>query len=665
MVRRCFPAPVTAACLVLLFAMPAAAQLPEARSAPAHISYIEGAVTLERDRRVEEAPRNMPILSGDRVRTHAGRAEILFADGSTLHLDRDTTLDLQSDDLVRLVEGRLRLSIPGPTRSVSYRIDAPYAWLQIAEPGEYRATFVRTSTRDELEAAVIRGSAELVNEDGRTPLRAGERAFARADSAPSYAYVFNSAAWDAFDRWSEERRNERLGVSTQYLPDEVQPYAGELDRYGSWRYESSYGYVWYPRVHVSWRPYYQGRWTTLPSYGWTWIGSDPWAWPTHHYGRWGIAAGAWFWIPGRSWAPAYVSWGYAPGYVSWCPLGWNNRPVFHINAGVNVYHGYDPWRAWTVVPQRHFGNAYVQRVYVDGNQIDSRTRGAFTYRDTAPQVGYAAPRRVAPITVAGTDPRRSTATVLTNRGDAGAGRLGLAPSSRSDARAVAGRSDTRSSSGRADARAVATPSDARAGVAPTGIGSQSGLARSRTLATGTPPDRPVAGNAASFAERATAARPVVHSDRAAPVGAQAEVIRQGQRYAPGASYQPVEPRVPQRTDPIGTQVPRAEQRPYERAPQNGSPDRAYGAYERRAPFADRPSAAGPSGMPSAVRASPSDRSAAPASAGPSSAGPSSAGPSSAGPAAAGPAAAGPQGGSRGRGEAPSRGMAVRRPGGGR
>ena len=102
-------------------------------------------------------------------------------------------------------------------------------------------------------------------------------------------------------------------------------------------YEASYGYVWYPTVSVGWRPYYHGRWATLRPYGWTWIGADPWAWPTHHYGRWGFSAGAWFWIPGRSWAPAWVSWAYAPGYVSWCPLGWNNRPIF----SVNIYRGSD------------------------------------------------------------------------------------------------------------------------------------------------------------------------------------------------------------------------------------------------------------------------------------------------------------------------------------
>ncbi len=249
---------------------------------PAHIAFVEGSAVLERDGRPDNSPANMPLLAGDRVRTQAGRVEILFADGSTLHLDANTTVDFQSDELVRLLDGRVRLAIPGPDRDVSYRVDAPSAWAQITQPGEYRVAILRGDREPEVELAVIRGTAELVNEGGRTALRAGERAFSRANAAPSYAYAFNSATWDEFDRWSESRRDERRGVSAQYLPNEVRPYSASFDRYGSWQHEASYGYVWYPTVSAGWRPYYHGRWATLRPYGWTWIGSDPWAWPTHH-----------------------------------------------------------------------------------------------------------------------------------------------------------------------------------------------------------------------------------------------------------------------------------------------------------------------------------------------------------------------------------------------
>ena len=93
---------------------------------------------LERDGGSETAPASMPLLAGDRLRTQGGRVEVLFADGSTLHLDANTLVDFQSDDVIRLLNGRVRLNIAGATRSVAYRIDAPAAWVRLATAGEYR-----------------------------------------------------------------------------------------------------------------------------------------------------------------------------------------------------------------------------------------------------------------------------------------------------------------------------------------------------------------------------------------------------------------------------------------------------------------------------------------------------------------------------------------------
>jgi hypothetical protein len=398
---------------ICLAGVPVAAQ-DAAADPPAHISFVDGAAVLERDGRTDHDLASMPLLAGDRLRTEGGRVEVLFADGSTLHLDATTLVDFLSDDVVRLLEGRIRVSIAGPARDVSYRVDAPSAWVQIADPGEYRISVTRDA---EVELAVLRGAAELVNEQGRSYIRAGERTFARAGAAPSPPYVFNSAAWDSFDRWSEARRDQRLGVSAQYLPNDVRPYAAAFDAYGDWRYEQAYGYVWYPRAHVGWRPYSRGRWVSLRPYGWTWIAADPWGWPTHHYGRWGISAGAWFWIPGRHWGPAWVSWAYAPGYVSWCPLGWNNRPVLQI-VNVNVFGGrrYDPWHAWTVLPRHHFGRGFVTVNNHVTVRVDARTRGRFVVQDRAPSVRYAV-GRAAPIRSAGryAVPRPGTAPAFASR----------------------------------------------------------------------------------------------------------------------------------------------------------------------------------------------------------------------------------------------------------
>ena len=401
MTRR--PVSILGTLLVCVWALPVFGQestLPgqSATDPPAHVSVVDGSALLERDGRSDAELLSMPLLSGDRVRTEAGRVEILFADGSALHLDEHTMVDFQSDEVVRLLGGRLRLSVSGPSREITYRIDAPSAWVQINNPGEYRVSVLRA---DEVELAVLRGGAELVNEQGRSYVSAGERTYARVQAAPSPAYIFNSAAWDSFDRWSESRRDQRLAVSARYLPDDVRRYAPAFDTYGSWRHEPAYGYVWYPRVQVGWRPYYRGRWVSLRPYGWTWIANDPWGWPTHHYGRWGISAGSWFWIPGRSWAPAWVSWGYAPGYVSWCPLGWNNRPV--LGFSVSYYGGrrYDPWYAWSVLPYRHFRTPYVHVSRYQTVHVDPRLHGSFVVNQHGPATSFAVNRSALPIRTAG------------------------------------------------------------------------------------------------------------------------------------------------------------------------------------------------------------------------------------------------------------------------
>ena len=122
-------------------------------------------------------------------------------------------------------------------------------------------------------AGPARARLNSSTKQGRTPLRAGERPPLARNAAPSYAYAFNSASWDAFDRWSEARRDQRLGVSTQYLPEEVRPYAASFEQCGAWRYESLVRLRVVSAVSPSAgarikRPLGQPR-----PYGWTWVGA--------------------------------------------------------------------------------------------------------------------------------------------------------------------------------------------------------------------------------------------------------------------------------------------------------------------------------------------------------------------------------------------------------
>ncbi|TMA28119.1 MAG: hypothetical protein E6J88_07890, partial [Deltaproteobacteria bacterium] len=96
----------------------------------------------------------------------------------------------------------------------------------------------------------------------------------------------------------------------------------ELSWNGEWIHTPEYGTVWRPRrVSGDWQPYVYGRWVWTQA-GWAWASDEPFGWAVYHYGRWGWSpAFGWMWVPGRIWAPAWVTWRWSDGYAAWCPLG--------------------------------------------------------------------------------------------------------------------------------------------------------------------------------------------------------------------------------------------------------------------------------------------------------------------------------------------------------
>lgn len=376
--------------------------------APAHIEFLDGTVTIDHDGRSEAAVPTTLLVAGDRLRTDLGRAEILFGDNSALYVDERSTMDLLSDSLLRLMDGRLTLIVAAAgdlSSSPRYQIDTPAATVRIDSPGEYRIALLPDAGGLATRLLVVRGAAQLANDRGAMNLRAGEASIARENDAPGFPQIFNAARWDDFDRWTYARQQSRLGViSSQYLPTDVQPYAATFDQYGSWGQDPTYGNVWYPTAaYPGWRPYSNGYWNFFGGFGWTWIGFDRWAWPTHHFGRWGFQSNTWFWIPSRRWSPAYVHWATAPGFVSWCPLGFDGRPVFSFWNHRVVGPRADPWRGWTVLPRRSFGlDTRITTAAVDGRLLSPGVRTGFVLSQRAPFSHVAVPRAVAaPRTFAG------------------------------------------------------------------------------------------------------------------------------------------------------------------------------------------------------------------------------------------------------------------------
>jgi hypothetical protein len=346
--------------------------------APANLAYVEGGVDLVHDGLTERADPPMMLLEGDIVRTRNGRAEIIFGDGTLLHLDIGAEIEILGSERIRLLNGRaeLRLSSAAPR---PYTIDTPAAVVRFDTVGEYR--ILTDQARGSLEVMVVRGSAEIDDGSQRARVHGGQSVMFAGTGLRPVFQTFNSARFDSFTQWASRRAYGMSGsASSAQLPYELRPYAPLLDQHGRWDYEAPYGYVWFPSVGVAWRPYYEGAWGHT-RYGWTWHGRDRWAWPTHHYGRWGFNGNFWFWIPANVWGPAWVSWGFAPGYVSWSPLGWDGLPVI----GFASHYGYNPWRSWTVVPRDHFGFRRPVRAHaIDGARLDRLVRTSLIVQNTPP-----------------------------------------------------------------------------------------------------------------------------------------------------------------------------------------------------------------------------------------------------------------------------------------
>lgn len=90
---------------------------------------------------------------------------------------------------------------------------------------------------------------------------------------------------------------------------------------GVWVDVARYGQAWQPcAVGPDWRPYFHGSWSWTAD-GWFWVSEEPWGWATYHYGRWYFdSAHGWVWLPGKTWAPAWVRWRWNDQVVGWAPL---------------------------------------------------------------------------------------------------------------------------------------------------------------------------------------------------------------------------------------------------------------------------------------------------------------------------------------------------------
>ena len=426
----------------LALAAPAAVRADDAAASGigvARISALEGPVTLSRgdSGTATAAVINAPVLGSDYVTTASGaRAEIQFDGATVVRLGagvqlRFTHIDT-ADRRLQLADGTIDVRLlrsPGEART---QVDTPSISIRPRAAGSYRVT---VDAAGATQVTVRSGQAEILTQDGVQIVGPGSTLAASGPAANPTITSLSAIALDDFDRFNADRdRRELAALGNAYAPPGV---AGidDLDAYGRWVSDGSYGTVWTPTyVAPGWAPYRDGRWVYEGAYGWTWIGYEPWGWAPYHYGRWYHSPViGWCWVPARAvvpWSPALVGFvtfggvGFGFDSIGWVPLApfetftpwWGAGHTTIVNV-TNVYvvepprHHHDGdvvtrpfWRNWhdgggtAVARQRFLQGRFDQKVALTPDRLRTvqPVRGTVPIAPSAANLRFS-DRPVAPV----------------------------------------------------------------------------------------------------------------------------------------------------------------------------------------------------------------------------------------------------------------------------
>ena len=329
-----------------------------------------------------QAQRNRPMVTGDKLYTNAGRAELQIGTSSIFLSDRSNmdflTLNDQMTQL-ELTQGSVSINVRRLNSGETYEVDTPTLAFVADQVGSYRIDVDpngRTTT-----VSVMRGSGDAVGEGGnRVRVDEGQRVVFNDSQLSDYQTV-DLRAGDSFDSYVKERvaRYERA-PARQYVSEEVVGYE-DLDDNGSWEDAPEYGHVWYPSgVAADWAPYHDGTWDWVEPYGWTWVDNSSWGFAPFHYGRWAYIGSRWGWVPGPVdvrpvYAPALVAFvgggGFSVG-ISTGPIGW-----FALGPR-DVYF-----------PSYRCGRDYFNRINVSNTVVNSTIVNNYYGAFSAGRVNYA------------------------------------------------------------------------------------------------------------------------------------------------------------------------------------------------------------------------------------------------------------------------------------
>ena len=297
------------------------------------LSLTEGAVSLapaDRDGRFGNdawtpASLNRPLTSGDKLWTGPRARSELHIGSTAVRMSEQTSLDLLAlnDDVtqLRLAQGSLKLRVRTLFEGQRLEVNTPNLAFVITQPGDYR---LDVNPASDVTRVVAQSGGGVIYGDNGARVELGSQQQANYSGTQLTPAALGAAQQDGFDAWATARdRREDRSVSARYVPRETVGYQ-QLDNYGDWSQDPTYGAVWQPRaVPANWAPYRAGHWSWIAPWGWTWVDDAPWGFAPFHYGRWAQIGPRWAWVPGRMaaqpvYAPALVAFvGGSSSGVNW------------------------------------------------------------------------------------------------------------------------------------------------------------------------------------------------------------------------------------------------------------------------------------------------------------------------------------------------------------
>lgn len=321
----------------LCFGLP---QRASAEPGVARISDMQGSVAVQRGdtNTPVEATVNAPVLGADYVTTgDNSRAEIDLDGASQVRLGSNVQMRFSDLD-----PGNRRMQVAqGPVdlrvfrgNDLGTQIDTPSISVRPHEAGSYR---VNVTPDGRTQVDVRSGAVDVVTPQGTRTIGPGSTLIASGSANDPSISTQGAVAADPFDTWNGQRDQywQAAAPSDPYVSPDVVG-VDDLQQYGHWWDDPSYGQVWIPNNEpASWSPYSTGRWVWEDGYGWTWVAAEPWGWAPYHYGSWYRSLQGWAWYPP---GPAIVAPVWQPALVAWIGFGGGSG----ISIGLNLAGpGYD------------------------------------------------------------------------------------------------------------------------------------------------------------------------------------------------------------------------------------------------------------------------------------------------------------------------------------